>query len=60
MKTRRYLDTYGDVLLTLTGTSKGVPITLPLHLYAAQEAVMDGGQTTQLIIPSRDGNINVR
>lgn len=52
MKTKRYLDTCGDVLLTFTKSS---PKHLPI---AAQEAVMDGVQTTQLINPSSDGNIN--
>lgn len=60
MKTKRTLNTHGDVLLTFTtSSSKGLPITLR-QLQAAQEAVMDGRQTMQLINPSRDGNINAR
>lgn len=60
VKTKTNLDTHEDVLLTFTtSSSKGLPITLQ-RLQTAQEAVMDGRQTTQLINPSRDGNINAR
>lgn len=60
VKTKRNLDTHGYVLLTFTtSSSKGLPITL-WRFRAVQEAVMDSRQTTQLINPSRDGNINAR